>query len=232
MLTSDLPCTTDTHHQLKEYPDSTEKTQNNIENRVHTQLSQVYLDNGYPYPTTTDNQQEQHSFQYLKREDIQKVGMTEKKIYSDAVANLPIACVDVFLYHSSSKQYLLVLRKDPPAKNFWWPPGGRVFKGELLTECARRKCREEIGATDVSSVRILGVAETLFPDSAWNEQTHTINTLVLVTINSRDNLKIDDTCLNYKWLPIDVFPKNEDPYVQNIYTLANEILFPSNVSLA
>lgn len=227
MFASDLPSITDTLPQLQEYHDSTERTQKNRENRVHTQLSQVYLENGYLFPTTTDHQQERHSFQYLKKEDIQKVGMTEKKIYSDAVANLPIACVDVFLYHPSTKQYLLVLRKDPPAKNFWWPPGGRVFKGELLTDCARRKCREEIGATDVHSVRILGVAETFFPDSAWNNQTHTINTLVLVTINSRDSLQIDDTCLNFKWLPIDVFPENEDPYVQNIYTLAQRILFPS-----
>jgi colanic acid biosynthesis protein WcaH len=186
-----------------------------------TNLSQVYSSNNYLSPLES-LKDAPHTFRYLKASDIQKIGMTEKRIYAEAVQNLPIPCVDVFLFNPASKSYLLVLRKDPPAKNFWWPPGGRVYKGETLAECAKRKCREELGLrfTDVTVIKNLGVVETFFPDSAWNTQTHTINTLYLVLLNSEVVPNIDNTCQNYKWVPIDTIPEGEDPYVKNIHTLA------------
>lgn len=191
----------------------------------NTNLSQVYSSNNYLSPLES-LKDAPHTFRYLKVSDIQKIGMTEKRIYADAVQNLPIPCVDVFLFNPSSKSYLLVLRKDPPAKNFWWPPGGRVYKGETLAECAKRKCREELGLkpTDVTAIKNLGVVETFFPDSAWNTQTHTINTLYLVRLNSEVVPNIDKTCQNYKWASIDTIPYCEDPYVKNIHTLATRAL--------
>jgi len=184
-------------------------------------LSQVYSDNKYLSPLE-GLKDAPHTFRYLKASDIQKIGMIEKRIYGDAVQNLPIPCVDIFLFNPYSKSYLLVLRKDPPAQNFWWPPGGRVYKGETLAECAKRKCREELGlkATDVTVLKNLGVVETFFPDSAWNTQTHTINVLYLLRLNSDVVLNIDKTCQNYKWVPIDTIPECEDPYIKNIYTLS------------
>lgn len=190
-----------------------------------TNLSQIYSSNNYLSPLES-LKDAAHTFRYLKASDIQKIGMTEKRIYAEAVQNLPIPCVDVFLFNPASKSYLLVLRKDPPAKNFWWPPGGRVYKGETLAECAKRKCLEELGLkpSDVMAIKNLGVVETFFPDSAWNTQTHTINTLYLVRLNSEVVPNLDNTCQNYKWVPIDTIPECEDPYVKNIYNLATAAL--------
>jgi ADP-ribose pyrophosphatase YjhB (NUDIX family) len=121
--------------------------------------------------------------------------MVEKRIYSEAVKNLPIPCVDVFLFDPTSRRYLLVLRKDPPAQGIWWPVGGRVYKGETLAECAKRKCCEELGLSlrDVTPLKNLGVAETFFPDSAWDTQAHTINTLYLAIVNAGVNLRLNET---------------------------------------
>lgn len=172
------------------------------------------------------SQEEKHTFHYLEKDKTEKVRMVDKALYSKVVQNFPIPCVDVFLFNPDTKKYLLVLRRDPPAKDFWWIPGGRIYKGETFEEAAMRKCSEElsIDIKNLSPVKNLGIAETFFPDSAWGCQTHTINTLFFVIIKVEENLKIDDTCQDYKWLPIDVFPNEEDVYIQNIYRLAIETL--------
>jgi len=40
---------------------------------------------------------------------------------------------------------LLVKRKNPPSKDRWAIPGGRVFPGERLDEAVKREIREEAG---------------------------------------------------------------------------------------
>lgn len=170
-------------------------------------------------PSTTDHG---HAFFYLNPVDVQRVGMIKKETYKDAVTNLPIACVDVFLYNPANRTYLLVLRKDPPAKGVWWLPGGRLYKGETFFSCSVRKCKEEVGL-DATPVKTLGFVATLFPDSMWNTQTHTVNFLVLAKVNAQgEGPKIDKTCENYQWVPLETKPS--DPYVLKAYNKALKIL--------
>ena len=64
-----------------------------------------------------------------------------QNIYNTIITNMPIACVDVVIFHNNS--VLMVKRKDEPAKGEWWIPGGRVVKGEMLKETAYRKAVED-----------------------------------------------------------------------------------------
>ena len=135
-----------------------------------------------------------HSFLYLNKEAVKQVGLVKsKEFYGDAVRQLPICCVDVFLYNPFNKTYLLVLRKDPPAKNVWWIPGGRLYKGESFFDCSIRKCKEEIGL-DVTPVKNIDAIATIFPDSMWETQTHTVNFVVLAKLNAETKLALDQTC--------------------------------------
>lgn len=161
------------------------------------------------------------TFLYLKSEEIKGVGQIEKQLYQDAVVNLPICCVDVFLYNPIQKTYLLVYRKDPPAKDTWWLPGGRLYKGESFFDCAKRKCQEEIGK-EVEPIDTLGLGATLFPDSMWKTQTHTVNTLVLAFVKDQDMPKLDKTSTDYAWKAITSPP--DDPYVFAAYQKALEII--------
>lgn len=176
-------------------------------------------------PSTID---EGHSFLYLKKEEIETVGMIKKETYQNAVVQLPICCVDTFLFNPADNTYLLVLRKDPPAKGTWWLPGGRLYKGESFFECSVRKCKEEVGL-DVTAEKTLGFAATIFPDSMWNTQTHTVNFLVLAFVNQQTKPKINKTCDDYKWSPIDVVP--EDPYVLKAYRQALKIINTPNIKV-
>lgn len=56
----------------------------------------------------------------------------------------PVLAVSAALRDSEGR-FLLVLRGLPPAEGKWAFPGGRVEKGELLVDAARREVMEETG---------------------------------------------------------------------------------------
>lgn len=53
-------------------------------------------------------------------------------LYAQAVENLPIFCVDVMCRRKSDGKILLFYRRDKPASNIWWWPGGRMYRGKKL----------------------------------------------------------------------------------------------------
>jgi colanic acid biosynthesis protein WcaH len=154
---------------------------------------------------------------FIYTEEVEKKSSIPKEIYKEVVNNLPISCVDVFLYDRTRKAYLLVLRKQAPAKNVWWMPGGRIFKGETFLESAARKCHEEIGLK-IIPLRQLGTFTTIFPDSAWDCQTHTINTVILAEVADSNSAILDQNHTDYQWRSLDTPP--EDPYVREAYRQA------------
>jgi len=98
-------------------------------------------------------------------------------LYNDILASVPIACVDIALVHRG--RILLVKRNDPPARDEWWVPGGRVLKGEMMADTARRKARDEVGI-DVHVGPIVHTAETIFPDGPSGIPVHSINSCFFV----------------------------------------------------
>lgn len=161
--------------------------------------------------------QEGNVFFYLPKGDVESKTLIAKDLYRQVVTNLPICCVDVFLFDPVGRAYLLVLRKDPPAQGVWWLPGGRLYKGETSLQCGERKCREELGL-DVTAKKVLDVCETFFPDSMWDTQTHSVNMIVFAIVNKQDMPVVDATCETYRWQQIDCPP--EDKYVLHAYQKA------------
>lgn len=137
-----------------------------------------------------------------------------KELYTQAVKNLPIVCVDVFVLNMSKKEYLLVLRENQPAKNMYWLPGGRMYKGESFFTSAQRKCFEEVGL-QVSPVQVLDVYSTIFSDSAWECSTQTINIAVLVLCDADNSkLTIDKLHSEFKW--VSLYARHENDYINQI----------------
>lgn len=161
------------------------------------------------------------TFFYIQKEEVEKVGRVDNELYGRVLSHFPVCCVDVFLYHQQSRTYFLVERKDPPAKGVWWLLGGRHEKGETTFQCAERKCLQEVGIK-AKAVCLLGSAETIFPDSCFGTQTHTINQMVLAMVEGNAQPNLDATCENYTWEAINAVPN--DPYVQYAYNLAKAYL--------
>lgn len=121
--------------------------------------------------------------------------MIEEKLYQEIRARLPITCVDLLLVHEN--RYLLLKRLHSPAKDQWWFPGGRIFKGETIAEACRRKGREELGL-DLETGDIISVEESIFRDE--DPIIHTINVVVKVSMkNVPQKIVLDHTHAEYAW---------------------------------
>lgn len=66
---------------------------------------------------------------------------------------MPIPCVDL-LVQDDRGHVLLVKRKQEPAINQWWFPGGRVHHGETRIAAAHRKLLEECRVHSSSLVEV------------------------------------------------------------------------------
>jgi len=126
---------------------------------------------------------------------------------------MPLCCVDMVV--KNDNKFLLVKRKDPPAENKWWFPGGRLFLNESLISAAKRKLREELGIKKIRLIKFLGVGETRFRKGRFDLPIHSINIVFLVKIDKLQAEKIKLDLINhfdYRWLKR--IPKRSSPYLK------------------
>jgi colanic acid biosynthesis protein WcaH len=128
--------------------------------------------------------------------------------YNTILHLIPIACVDICIMNNSG--VLLVKRNTEPAKGQWWVPGGRVYKGEMLKECALRKAKEEVGLECMVGP-IVHTDETVFETGPFNIPVHSINVAFLLVPKTID-VKLDKYSLDYKW--VNSIDSDFHPYVQ------------------
>jgi colanic acid biosynthesis protein WcaH len=131
-----------------------------------------------------------------------------QKIYNFILRNMPIACVDICIINHNG--VLLVKRNTEPLKNGWCMPGGRLFKGEKLVECAKRKCLEEVGL-NCTIGPIVHTDETVFETGPYNIPTHSVNVCFLA-IPSSTTVKLDKYSDEYRW--VNKIESDFHPYVQ------------------
>lgn len=127
---------------------------------------------------------------------------------------MPIACVDIILVKGNS--FLLVKRKNAPAREEWWFPGGRIIRNECLVDAVIRKTSEETGL-EITDCAMLGVDETMFPDGPFGGTTHTINVVFKANVDS-DQVVLDSQSDEYQWF--EQIDDNWDPYVEKFLSKA------------
>jgi ADP-ribose pyrophosphatase YjhB (NUDIX family) len=148
-------------------------------------------------------------------EELKKhVAFVDRALYGRFVEQLPICCVDVFVYDTTKNTYFMVKRDQDPCKNVWWFVGGRLNKGEDFAACTRRKCKAEVGL-DVEPIAQLGAYSTTFDTSAWECGTHTVNVATLALLESGSTVKLDPLHNNSKWCSLNETPS--DAYLKAIY---------------
>lgn len=166
----------------------------------------------------------------------------EAELYGQIVRNTVVVCVDCLIVkynvHTARYECLLVERADEPAKNLWWLPGGRLYKGETFFDGALRKCKEETGLdvdaddgnVSIKPIQVLGFYNTFFPTSSWDTEsdkgTQTVQPIILVKIETKDKtidtnsdhteILLDRTSERYRWIGLDpeeAKTNGEDRYV-------------------
>lgn len=122
----------------------------------------------------------------------------EPELYKEIIKNMPISCVDVAIV--SNGKVLLVNRKDAPAKNLWWLPGGRVIKGETMKMTALRKAKEEVGI-ECYVGPIIHTDETIFSDGPFDIPIHSINSCFLLYPKNPNQIPyLDNHHSDFRWI--------------------------------
>ena len=91
--------------------------------------------------------------------------MIPEELYKKIVDTMPILCVDLVIKNGRG-EFLLVKRKNQPLKGEWFVPGGRMMKGETVTEAVIRKAKEELGVMVIETYPI-GIFEFYFKENPF-----------------------------------------------------------------
>ena len=125
-------------------------------------------------------------------------GYLKTEQFQLALRLVPLVSIDLCIL-SPEDDILLGLRKNRPAKGYWFTPGGRVRKGETLASAVARIFLDELGlGIDHFPVgKLMGVWDHLFSESVFkdNEPTHYVNIPYLYKIDSGNRHKINQ-CLS------------------------------------
>jgi colanic acid biosynthesis protein WcaH len=87
-------------------------------------------------------------------------------VFSDIVQYTPLISVDLIL-HDPSGAVLVGLRENRPAQNFWFVPGGRIYKDETIETAFSRIVKTELAPLefDYPAAKFLGVFQHFYTDN-------------------------------------------------------------------
>lgn len=132
-------------------------------------------------------------------------------LYDKFLINMPIICTDLLIFYKDN--YLLIRRKDEPARGQLWFPGSRIRKGELGEQAAIRIAKEEVGL-NCTVRKSLGFYETIFDTGPNNIPVHSVNLCYL--LHASDNkVRLDSTSSEYIWVPTTRCPTELDQRLKN-----------------
>ena len=98
---------------------------------------------------------------------------------------------------SYKKKILLLKRKNSPAKNYWFVPGGRVYKNEKMNFAIKRILKNELNVSkkNIHSFKKGSLYEHIYKkDNLFEDQdldTHYIVQTIIIELKNINNIKID-----------------------------------------
>jgi colanic acid biosynthesis protein WcaH len=88
-------------------------------------------------------------------------GYLSEADFRQAIASVPLVSVDLLLVHKG--HLLLGRRRDEPARDTWFVPGGRIRRGEAIADAMRRVWNAEVvGEMPAAPPRLLGAYEHFY----------------------------------------------------------------------
>jgi colanic acid biosynthesis protein WcaH len=119
-----------------------------------------------------------------------------KKQYKRILNSMPVICVDGVIIHNG--RYLLIKRENEPLKGKYWTPGGRVYRGEKITDALIRKMKEECGL-DIKIISLMGFYEDFYTKNEQEiDYVHTVS-FVYSAMTDTDKVMLDNQSSDYIW---------------------------------
>ena len=92
-----------------------------------------------------------------------------RREFLEVVARAPLVSIDLIVRDAAGR-VLLGLRRNAPARGYWFVPGGCVCKNETLDIAFARISFDELGVSAArADARFLGVYEHLYDENAGNQ---------------------------------------------------------------
>ena len=130
-------------------------------------------------------------------------GWLDDKVFSSGIESLPLVSIDLIVRCKDSGKYLFGWRRNRPAANHWFVPGGRIQKNESLDDAFVRLTKIELGAGICrSKAEFFGVYEHFYDDHVFGEgiSTHYVVLAYQVIVDlSELNLPVQQHS-KYKWM--------------------------------
>ena len=130
--------------------------------------------------------------------------------FSQIVKNTPLVSIDLCILRE--RKVLVGKRINPPAKNYYFVPGGRIYKSELRSIALKRILMEELGFfleyDQIDSLQELGCYEHFYDDNFLNNDdfgTHYIVLAYLIPyekLRRNRDLTIVQQHSKYNWVDI------------------------------
>lgn len=99
--------------------------------------------------------------------------------FAEIVSKTPLVSIDLIIEDVRGR-VLLGLRKNEPAKDFWFVPGGRILKNERLPQAFERIAKDELGLDlNYKDAAFVGVFEHLYPNNFTENQHFSTHYVVL-----------------------------------------------------
>ena len=132
------------------------------------------------------------------------INILDKNLWKSIVENMPIPAKDL-LFYSKKKGLLMGKRMNKPAKNYYFVPGGRVFKNESRNDAIKRISIQEVDfSIDSEQCFSIGVYDHFYDDSIWentNITTHYIIEAILIPIeDNQEKFNVDSQHSDFLWI--------------------------------
>lgn len=149
------------------------------------------------------------------------------------VKHTNLFAIDIIIKYK--EKILVARRNNPPARNYYFVPGGRVFKDEPIKAALKRILLSEIGFSKTEvDFKLVGIFDHIYPDNVFAEMefgTHYIVTAVLIDLTDTFTPTLDDQHEKFEWLSIKEIPSRNDvhTFVKNYFVLQPENCFIQNL---
>lgn len=136
--------------------------------------------------------------------------LTEEEL-RDVIKRVPLAAIDLIISRNDGK-VLLGLRRNEPAKNWWFIQGGRIAKNETLDAAFARIYREEVGSTAIKEKYRAGIFEHIYTTNRFGDPGFGTHYVVVAYHIRVDDIPLEklprDQHSDYKWSTPDELMKD------------------------
>jgi colanic acid biosynthesis protein WcaH len=101
--------------------------------------------------------------------ELKRAAWLEPEDFATVIRLTPLISIDLIV-HSPEGRVLLGRRKNEPAKNYLFVPGGRIGKGETIASAFERLTHDELGMTvSLHDASFLGVFEHFYETNRFEQ---------------------------------------------------------------